>query len=635
MIDDEPRESSTTVTSPALVVVDHDRASLELLRRELETRYGADYSVLVESSPTRALQLLRELSDAGEDVAVVLAAQSMPEMTGPEFLAAAHKIYRRARRGLLINWGDDRSARAPIMNAVVLGYVDYYLAKPVHSPDERFHRVVTEFLDEWWRLRGGGFEMVRVIGADRAARSHEVRDLLTRNDIPYGFYASDSEEGRAALAEVGAAGDRLPVIILSDGRALVDPTNREAGAALGATVRPGTETYDVTIIGGGPAGLAAAVYAGSEGLRTALIEPDAVGGQAGTSSLIRNYLGFPRGVSGTELAARAFEQVRLFGTDVVYGSRATSLRAEGDRRIIGLSDGSELSSRAVVIATGAAYRRLGVPELEALTGCGVFYGAAVAEAQALAGEHVFVIGGGNSAGQAALHLAKHAAQVSILVRSNSLAESMSAYLITEIDHTPNIDVRHGVEVVGGGGDGHLEWLELRERNSGGLETVPAGALFVLIGAQPFTDWLPDDRRPGSVGLRPHRRTVRHRNLRGAGRLRRRRSETARGPPGSAPGDEPRGRVRGGRRPARLRQARRVRSRRRLRLRRAHARVPLAAIANRTSRPAKAVPARYTNQSISHSWRAFKQAHSSNTPTDVIALATPCADISGAREMGNR
>ncbi len=475
---------------PAIVVVDDDPASLDVLGDELRTRYGRDYSVLLESSPDDALERLRGLADAHEEVALILADQWMPEMTGPQFLAAAHKFHPRARRGLLINFGEDRSAREPIMKAVALGYADYYLAKPVHAPDERFHRGVTEFVDEWWRLRGGWYEMIRVVGDERSARSHEVRDLLSRNDIPFGFYGSDSREGRGLLAEAGVGADRLPVILLSDGRVLIDPANRDVGAALGATVRPGTEIYDIAIVGGGPAGLAAAVYAGSEGYRTALIEPEALGGQAGTSSLIRNYLGFPRGVSGSELAARAFEQARLFGTDVIYGSAATSLRAEGQLRIVGLSDGSEVTSRAVVIATGAAYRRLDVPELEALTGCGVFYGA-VAEAQALDGEQVFVVGGGNSAGQAAVHLAKHAAHVAILVRSHSLATSMSAYLINEIEQRANIDVRYGVEIVGGGGDGHLEWLELKDRKSGVVATVPAAALFVLIGARPFTGWLPE------------------------------------------------------------------------------------------------------------------------------------------------
>ena len=286
------------------------------------------------------------------------------------------------------------------------------------------------------------------------------------------------------------ARERLPVLIMLDGRVLIDPTNREVAEALGAGVRPADVTYDVVIVGGGPAGLAAAVYAGSEGLRTALVEREALGGQAGTSSMIRNYLGFPRGISGAELAARALEQAVLFGTDIVYGSTATALRAEGDRRVVTLSDGSEMYSRAVVIATGVSYRRLEVPALEALIGAGVFYGAGMSEAQALAGEPVFVVGGGNSAGQAAVHLSRYAERVTLLVRSGSLAESMSQYLITEIAATPNIDIRYRVEVVGGGGEGRLERLELKDRHSGEVEAVPAAALFVLIGAQPFTDWLP-------------------------------------------------------------------------------------------------------------------------------------------------
>ena len=484
--------SGAVMTKPVLLVVDDDATSRDLLGRELATRYGADYSVLVESSASNALQHLRDLADADVAVAVIPADQWMPEMTGAQFLVAAREIHRGAGRGLLINWGEDRSAPQPIMQACALGHADYYLAKPVHSPDERFHRSVTEFLDEWWRRRGGGFEMVRVVGDERSARSHEIRDLLSRNDIPYGFYASESSEGRAALARVEASGERRPVVISFDGHVLIDPTNREVAAAHGATVRPGTETYDVTIVGGGPSGLAAAVYAGSEGLRVALVEYEALGGQAGTSSMIRNYLGFPRGISGTELASRAFEQARLFGADVIYGSAATSLRSASELRIVGLSDGSEVTSRTVVIASGVSYRRLDVPSLEALIGAGVYYGAAVSEAQALAGERVCVVGGGNSAGQAALHLAKHSEQVTILVRSGSLAESMSEYLIAEMNHTPNVDVRYDVEVVGGGGDGRLEYIELQNRCSGDVETVTAAGVFVLIGGKPFTDWLPDD-----------------------------------------------------------------------------------------------------------------------------------------------
>lgn len=480
------------MTKPVVLVVDDDATSRDLVGRELATRYGADYSVLVESSASSALERLRDLADADAEVAIILADQWMPDMTGAQFLVAARAIHRGARRGLLINWGDDRSAPEPIMQACALHHADYYLAKPVHTPDERFHRAVTEFLDEWWRLRGGWFEMLRVVGDEGAARSHEIRDLLSRNDIPYGFYASESEDGRAALAGVGASEERGPVIIMRDGQVLINPTNSEIAAAHGATVHPGTDLYDVTIVGGGPSGLAAAVYAASEGLRVALVEHEALGGQAGTSSMIRNYLGFPRGISGAELASRAFEQARLFGTDVIYGSAATSLRSANGLRIVGLSDASEVSSRAVVIATGVSYRRLDVPALEAWMGAGVYYGAAVSEAQALVGESVYVVGGGNSAGQAALHLANHAEQVTILVRSGSLAESMSEYLIAEMNHTPNVDVRYEVELVGGGGDGRLEHIDLRDRRSGDVETVAAAAVFVLIGASPFTDWLPDD-----------------------------------------------------------------------------------------------------------------------------------------------
>ncbi len=477
---------------PVLLAVDDDAITCDLLMGQLTKRYGADYSVVVESSASSALRRLRDLQATETEVAIILADQGLREMTGAEFLVAAHGIHRVARRALLINWGEDRSAREPIMQACALGHADYYLAKPMHSPDERFHRSVTEFLDEWWRLRGGGFEMVRVIGDENSARSHELRDLLTRNDIPFGFYASESAEGRAALAGVDASEKRRPIIVSFDGHVLIDPTTREVAAAHGATIRPGVEVYDLTIVGGGPAGLAAAVYASSEGLRVALVEPEAMGGQAGTSSMIRNYLGFPRGISGTELAARAFEQARLFGTDVIYGSAATSLRSSDDLRIVGLSDGTEIVSRALVIATGVAYRRMDAPSLEDLIGVGVYYGAAVSEAQALIGEHTFVVGGGNSAGQAALHLADHAKEVTLLVRSSSLAESMSEYLIAEMGETPNLDVRYDVEVVGGGGDGRLEFIDLRDRRSGDVERVPTAALFVLIGAKPYTDWLPEE-----------------------------------------------------------------------------------------------------------------------------------------------
>jgi thioredoxin reductase (NADPH) len=412
----------------------------------------------------------------------------MPEMSGVDLLAAAHQIHSTARRGLLIQWGD-RTTAGPILQASALGRIDYYIPKPVYAPDERFHRTVTEFLDEWWRLRGLWFEVVRVVGDERSARSHDIRDVLHRNALPVGFYAADSARGRAILEEVGAAGAQLPVVILYNGRVLANPTNREVAEAIGVNVRPQAHTYDVAIVGAGPSGLAAGVYAASEGLTIALVEHEALGGQAGTSSLIRNYLGFPRGISGAELAFRAFDQAWLFGAELVYGNPATALRADGGLRVVSLASGGQITARAVIVACGASYRRLGVPELEAMVGAGVSYGAAVAEAQALTGQRVFVVGGGNSAGQAAVHLAKYAEQVTVLIRSESLAQSMSNYLINEIGAARNIDVRHSIEVAGGGGAGRLEWLDVKDRRSGEVHTLPAAALFVLIGAQPYTDWL--------------------------------------------------------------------------------------------------------------------------------------------------
>ena len=475
---------------PTILVVDDDPVSLATVTEELRTRYERDYRVLSESSARVALDRLSALAGAGEEVALILADQWMPEISGVELLAAARRINRTARRGLLVQWGD-RSTSGPILQASALGHIDYYVPKPVYAPDERFHRTVTEFLDEWWRQRGRWFEVVRVVGDERSARSHEIRDVLHRNALPLGFYAAGSTQGQAILREVGAVGAPLPVVVLYNGRVLANPTNREVAEAIGVPVRPRAHTYDVVIVGAGPSGLAAGVYAASEGLQVAVVEPEALGGQAGTSSLIRNYLGFPRGISGAELAFRAFDQAWLFGAELIYGSPATGLTTKAELLVVRLANDSLVSARAVVIACGVTYRRLGVPALEALVGAGVVYGAAVAEAQTLTGQRVFVVGGGNSAGQAAMHLARYAEQVTILIRSDSLAQSMSEYLINAIDAARNIDVRHSVEVVGGGGDGRLEWLALKDRRTGADETLPAAAVFVLIGAQPHTDWLQD------------------------------------------------------------------------------------------------------------------------------------------------
>jgi len=487
------------MAKPVLVLADDEDTSLQALARELESRYGVHYQVVSSSSAEMALARLAELKAAGADVPLVLADQRMPGMSGTELLARVRDIFPTARRGLLISWGD-RSAPAPFLEAAALGQLEFYLNRPTWSPDEQFHRVITGSLEEWWREQGVRGELVTVIGDDPSARVHEIRDLLARNNVPFGFYPSSSPAGRAALRRLGVSEPAGPVLSLDTGVVLVDPANAEVAEALGQKVRPAGQVYDVVIVGAGPAGLAAAVYAASEGLSTALLEGEAFGGQAGTSSRIRNYLGFPSGVSGAELAQRAYEQAWVFGTHFVYGNAATSLAKDQDLLVVGLVDGSEARARAVVIATGVSYRRLQVPALDGLAGAGVFYGAGTIEAQAIAAKPAFVVGGGNSAGQAAMHLAKYAQQVTILVRSRSLAASMSDYLIREIQAAPNVDVRYRCEVAGGGGSGHLEQLLLRDRDSGDTELVPAAGLFVLIGAQPFTSWLPESVRRDQWGF---------------------------------------------------------------------------------------------------------------------------------------
>jgi len=489
------------MAKPVLVVVDDEDTSLQTLARELQSRYGAHYQVVSGSSAEVALARLAELKAAGADVPLVLADQRLPGMSGTELLARVRQFFPTARRGLLITWGD-MAASAPLLEAAALGWLEFYLAKPTGSPDEHFHRVITGSLEEWWREQGGLSEgvTVTVIGDEPSARVHELRDLLARGSVPFGFYPSDSPEGQAALRRLDVSEPAGPVLSLDTGVVLVNPANAEIAEALGLDVRPAGQVYDVVIVGAGPAGLAAAVYAASEGLSTALLEREAFGGQAGTSSRIRNYLGFPDGVSGAELAQRAYQQAWVFGTHLVYGNPATSLGRDQDLLVVGLEDGSRARARTVVIATGVSYRRLGIPDLEALAGAGVFYGAGTIEAQAVAGKPVFVVGGGNSAGQAALHLSKYAQQVTILVRSQSLAASVSDYLIRQIQSdylirqiqaAANVDVRYRCEVAGGGGSGHLEQLLLRDRDTGHTELVPAAGLFILIGAQPFTGWLPE------------------------------------------------------------------------------------------------------------------------------------------------
>ncbi len=476
-----------------LLAVDDDADARAHLVRELH-RYEDDYDVIVTASPEDALERLDTLGREGRAVAIVLADQWMPGITGAEMLTRCRDVHPRAKRGLLVDfgaWGDAPTAAA-IRHAMAVGDIDYYVLKPWRDHDELFHRTISEFFYEWSRNESRETREIVLVAPPNAPRGYELRNLLVRNGLPHVYAPSDSAEGIELLLEVGHEDATIPVVILHDGRVLVDPSNTEMAAAYGVTTAlVESRDYDAVIVGAGPAGLAAAVYAAAEGLDALVVEGEAIGGQAGTSSRIRNYLGFSRGISGAELAQRAYQQAWVFGANFLLMQHVTGLRTEGDRHVITVDDGTEIAGRTVVLATGVEYRRLGVPEIEALVGAGVYYGSSVGEAQACVGAHAYVVGGGNSAGQAALYLAKHAAQVSILVRADSLAPSMSLYLRDEIDAAHNIDVQYRTAVAGGGGRGRLDHLVLHDVDTGADRTVPAAALFLLIGARPRTDWLPD------------------------------------------------------------------------------------------------------------------------------------------------
>ena len=427
-----------------LVAFDEGPAALDTVRRELTQRYGHDYAVLVAPIQEASFELER-LADDGRDVVIVLSgARSHADAVA--VLAEARRWFPASKRCLVLDWGD-RSAADVLLRASDAGDLHYWVPRPWASPDESFHQVISEFLGDWSRTHRPPYEVVRLVGPSWDPATYDLRDMLTRNSVPFGFIEAGTDEANVLLASAGVDADRLPVAVLFDGRVLVQPTGAEIGAAFGIATSAPEGVFDVAIVGAGPAGLAAAVYGASEGLRTACVEHHAIGGQAGTSSLIRNYLGFPRGVSGADLAQRAYEQAWLFGTEFVYSS-AVGLDLSGGTPSLSLQDGSSLAARAVVIATGMSYRMLEAPGLDRLRGAGVYYGAASSEATAVAGQDVAVVGGGNSAGQAASFLATHARQVTLLVRDTSLAESMSEYLVRTLATTPNIEVRFGSEVVG-------------------------------------------------------------------------------------------------------------------------------------------------------------------------------------------
>jgi thioredoxin reductase (NADPH) len=476
------------VDKPVLLLVADERPLLEALASDLTRRFGNDYRILCELAPGDGLAALEALAAEGQPVALLIADQRMRSMSGVDFLVTAHPLVPYAKRILLVE--RDYTHANPIVTAMTLGQIDYHLVKP-WVPEQGLYPAVSEFLAAWAASQEPQFKMFRIVGPKRSARAHEIRDLLARMGMPYGFYDDDSDIGRRLLGEAGQDGKRLPVVVRHDGRVLVEPSDADIIEAFGGGTKLGAEVYDVAIIGAGPAGLAAAVYAASEGLSTLVLEKQISGGQAGTSSRIRNFPGFTWGIGGQDFAYRACEQAWLFGTNMVFAKEATHLRTLGAQRIVGVADGQEVSARAVILATGVSWRRLGIPRLEALIGAGVFYGAGGSEARAMEGQRVCVVGAGNSAGQAAAHLARFAESVTMLVRGEALATSMSDYLIQELGQMPNVRVRTGVEIIGGAGNGRLEALTIRERANGTTEQIPTSALFVLIGGDPHTDWLGD------------------------------------------------------------------------------------------------------------------------------------------------
>src|SRR5215211_2926658 len=481
------------MTGPVLVAVEEDAVALREVERELRDRYARHYRVVCMRSSREASACLEDLAARGEEVALVLAGQWLLGMTGSELLEDARHLHPHAKRGLLIAWGSwgDRATGEAIFDSIAHGSVDHYVLRPSGSPDELFHQAISSLLLEWAEARRASPYTVHVVGESWSGRAYELRDTLGRCAMPHSFCLVDSNQGRALLADTDA-GAKLPLVVFPDGTTLEDPSNAEIARAAGSSVDPERMDFDLVIIGAGPAGLSAAVYGASEGFNTLVVDEGGVGGQATSSSLIRNYLGFARGVSGRRLAQQAYEQAWVFGANFAFMQRVTDLRREHDGLFVTLSDSGRVRAGAVLLATGASYRRLGVPALEALNGAGVFYGGPAPEAPAMAGQDVYVLGGANSAAQAALYLARYARRVTLVVRAQSLGAGMSHYLVRQVEAAPKLQVRLGTEIIGGGGDGWLEHLVLLDHTEGREDTVDANGLFLMIGARPHTEWLPPE-----------------------------------------------------------------------------------------------------------------------------------------------
>jgi thioredoxin reductase (NADPH) len=485
---------------PGILTVDDDPGVSRAIARDLRRQYGENHRIVRAESGEAALDALRQMKLRGEQVAVLLADYRMPGMNGVEFLERAMDIFRYAKRVLLTAYADTDAA----IRAINVVDLDYYLLKPWDPPEEKLYPVIDEMLAAWKRTEHKAVPETKVVGHRWSARSTQVREFLARNQVPYRWYSTGEPEGQTLLAAAGltsaapgattsaapgTADTRLPVVITPDGEVLVEPDDHELAAKVGLATTPATDFYDLVVVGGGPAGLGAAVYGASEGLRTVLVEKTATGGQAGQSSRIENYLGFPDGVSGAQLTTRARAQAGKFGAEVLTTCEAAALDASGPARTVKLSDGTTIAGHTVILATGVAYRQLGAPGCADLTGCGVYYGSALTQAEDCRDQDVYVVGGANSAGQSAVHLSRFAKSVTLLVRAPSLAKSMSYYLIQQINAIANIGVRICTEVTQVHGTGFVEALSLRDLNSGTIETVSTSRLFIFIGAEPLTGWL--------------------------------------------------------------------------------------------------------------------------------------------------
>jgi thioredoxin reductase (NADPH) len=472
------------MAKPVILTVDDDAEVLQAIARDLRQQYGAKFRIVRADSGQSAIEMVQQLKLRNEPIALFLVDQRMPQMSGVEFLEQALDIFPHAKRALLTAYADTDAA----IKAINQTQIDYYLLKPWDPPAEKLYPVLDDLLDDWLANFRPPFEGIRVIGNRWSPQSHDMKDFLARNQIPYQWLDIELSEEAQRLAEFANC-DRLslPLVLLANGESLIQPSIPTVAEKIGLRTQAEKLFYDLIIVGGGPAGLAAAVYGASEGLRTVMIEREAPGGQAGTSSRIENYLGFPVGLSGSDLTRRAVTQAKRFGVEILAPQEVTGIRIEDPYRIITLSDGKEISCHALILGLGVSWRKLDVPGLEALTGAGVYYGAAQTEALYCQGEDVYIIGGANSAGQAAMHFSKYARQVTMLVRGDSLTKSMSQYLIEQIAETPNIVVQTNSSVVEAKGTTSLEAIAIESNDE--IQVVPATSLFIFIGAVPRTDWL--------------------------------------------------------------------------------------------------------------------------------------------------